>query len=100
MGTEQWRLALGAMTLVALIGWGCAPQAPVVTNQLQPWEEEYARAMMRPEALLPTPAPTPPGLVHTHPASPEQGEQDSSQAAAELIGMPFRGLGWLLRAVF
>lgn len=100
MGTELRRLAPGAIMLLALMEWGCAPQPPVVTNQLQPWEEEYAPTMIRPGALLATPAPMPPGLVHTRPVSTEQGEQGASHAAAKLTGAPFRGLGWLLRAVF
>lgn len=65
-----------------------------------PWEEdESARAMMRHEALLPTPTPVPAIEVHTHP-TPEPHDPDVSRMGAQVLGFPFRAVGWVLRAMF
>jgi len=99
--TQKLVALLSALILAATAAaWGCAPTTPIVAKMQEPWEEEYARAMFNPEALLPTPAPTPPGEVHTHPVPPEPHEPDLSRMAADLLGAPFRGIGWLLRSVF
>lgn len=94
------RAVLCAAVAAAIAEWGCAPKKPVVAREYEPWEEVYARAMIQPEAFLPTPSPTPPGLIHTHPVPRGAEEPGPSQAAAQLIGAPFRGIGWLIRAIF
>ncbi len=99
--TQNLVALLSALILAATAAaWGCAPKTPIVVNIQEPWEEEYARAMLNPEAILPTPAATPPGEVHTHPVAPEPHEPDLSRIAADILGAPFRGIGWLLRTVF
>jgi hypothetical protein len=55
--------------------------------------------MMRHEALLPTPTPVPAIEVHTHP-TPEPHDPDVSRMGAQVLGFPFRAVGWLLRAMF
>ena len=105
-GNPHGRGCIGGVELLilVLIGgsliWGCAPGDPVVAKIQEPWEEEYVRAMMRPEATLPTAAPTPAIEVHTHTKTDESDDPDVSRAAAQLVGLPFRGIGWLLRAIF
>ena len=66
----------------------------------RPWEEEEsARAMMKPETLLPTPTAVPAIEVHAHP-KPEPHTPDFSKAAAQVLGLPFRAVGWLIQSVF
>ncbi len=99
--TQKLVALLSALILAATAAtWGCAPKTPIVAKMQEPWEEEYARAMFKPGAILPTPVPTSPGEVHIHPVPPEPHEPDLSRMAADLLGAPFRGIGWLLRSVF
>jgi len=91
-------LLAGGAALAALVS-GCAPQAPIISHQLAPWEEEYARATAQPEPLLPDPGP--PTSAHMRRRQLGEGsDHDPSREAAELMSLPFRGVGWLLRAAF
>ena len=90
---------LSALIVVAVHVSGCAHKHPVVAEGLSPWEMAYVRAMPKPEAMLPTPEPTPAIAKHTHdPVEPHS--PDVSREAAEMISVPFRIMAWLLRMLF
>lgn len=92
-------IALSALALLAILVNGCAHSHPIEAEGLSPWEMTYVRAMPKPEAMLPTPEPTPAIAKHTHePVEPHS--PDVSRAAAEMISIPFRIVAWILRTMF
>jgi hypothetical protein len=94
--------------LVLCLAMACTPVPPIVTepphNSRQPTQNDLIvqseqRAMIRPEAIEP------------HSSDPHHDEdfqgpvEDSEQvsfwgAVADIVGFPFRAVGWLVSAIF
>lgn len=90
---------LSALIVATIHASGCAHKHSIVVEGLSPWEVAYVRAMPKPEAMLPTPEPTPAIEKHTHePVDPHS--PDVSRAAAEMMSVPFRVVAWILRTIF
>lgn len=92
-------ILLSAPIVVAIHVSGCAHKHHIVAEGLSSWEVAYVRAIPKPEAMLPTPEPTPAIEKHTHgPVEPHS--PDVSREAAEMISVPFRIVAWILRTIF
>jgi hypothetical protein len=89
---------------------GCTSRPPLVSDPPQhergpseqiPWEEQYSRAMIRPESAQGQ------AVSDVHQDQKfhgplEQTEQDSGAlgVVADVIAFPFRAIGWLFQSIF
>jgi hypothetical protein len=99
-------VATGLCILLLLAG--CAAQPPIVSDPPQhvssppgavPWEERYARAMIKPEVL-----PDVERDSHEHqdfkgPLA-EKEQEGALGIVADIVAFPFRAAGWILHAIF
>lgn len=104
---ERVPMVVSAACLAGLV-FGCASQPVIVADppsherapaEPVPWEEQYARAMIKPEAF--SEAGDDP---HEHQrfqgelAEPE--ERGALGVVADVLAFPFRAVGWLLQTMF
>lgn len=94
--------------LITLMTVGCAsqptivsdpPEHPRLPNEPVPWEEQYARAMMKP-GVLPDVKPDPHENQKFNGRLEEQDSRGGLGVFADVIAFPFRAIGWLLESLF
>ena len=89
-------------------GVACAPRPPIISEppiaprlpmEAAPWEEQYGRAMAKPEAMLPPSTDTHEGEKFNG-ALDDHEERSFVSVVADVIAFPFRAFGWLVQTIF
>jgi hypothetical protein len=93
------RLLLPVLCAFAVSFFGCGLSSPFIVNPPEGWEEEAERGMIRRESL-PTPTPNVENveIPDTRP-SHEDEHNPVVQVLADIIGYPFRAVGYLARVL-
>lgn len=87
------------LSVVASVALGCALSSPIIVNPPEGWEEEAERGMMRSEAR-PTPKPhVAPEEASGAVVATEKKHNPVVTALADIIGYPFRAVGYLARVL-
>ena len=106
----MWHRKFLTASMFLTIVSGCTSQPPIVSDPPQherapseqiPWEEQYSRAMMRPEAAE---GQSIPDIHKDQKFNGELQDEDKGSGAfgvvADVISFPFRAIGWLFQSVF
>jgi hypothetical protein len=98
--------ALKSSLLVLFVA--CTAQPPIVADPPEhirpasepvPWEKQYGRAMMKPEALAGS-TPDPHSEQRFNGQMEHTDERGTLGTVADVLAFPFRAIGWLFHAIF
>jgi hypothetical protein len=92
------------------VATGCTSRPAIVSDPPQhvrgpteqiPWEEEYSRAMIRPEEVgQPAASDVHQDQKFAGPLEQEEQESGPLGVVADVIAFPFRAIGWLFQSIF
>ncbi len=81
---------------------GCAPSSPIVANPTDPWEYELVRERQAAQNAESKAAPSSMArqMYDTDEDKEQRKHSELVVALTDIIGFPFRGVGWLAREMF
>ena len=97
-------ITLSILGVMMVGGSGCAPSSPVVTDTIEPWQEELARERQEAQSVESS---FPQASVARQMYDTGKDGDDEKEgrspfvvAVTDIIGFPFRGAGWIARQLF